>query len=51
MKYVLMFAGSTDEQAQWEKLTKEQLELAYANVNKWFEEYGTPPSAHCWSEN
>lgn len=38
MKYVLMFAGTSDEQDQWEKLTKEQLSTAYEQVNKWFED-------------
>lgn len=39
MKYVLMFAGSTEEQDEWEKLSKEQLETAYQRVNQWFEEH------------
>ncbi len=39
MKYVLMFAGSTEEQEQWEKLSKEQMETAYQRVNHWFEEH------------
>ncbi len=40
MKYVLMFAGTTEEQGQWEKLGKDQLETAYQRVNQWFEEHG-----------
>jgi hypothetical protein len=40
MKYVLMFAGTTEEQDQWEKLGKEQMETAYERVNQWFEEHG-----------
>lgn len=40
MKYVLMFAGTTEEQEQWERLPKEQLETAYERVNQWFEEHG-----------
>ncbi|HEY1455047.1 MAG TPA: YciI family protein [Candidatus Dormibacteraeota bacterium] len=40
MKYVLMFAGTTEEQDQWEKLSKDQLATAYQNVNRWFEENG-----------
>jgi hypothetical protein len=39
MKYVLMFAGSTDEQDMWEKLPKEQLAVAYERVNQWFEDH------------
>jgi hypothetical protein len=39
MKYVLMFAGTMDEQDMWEKLPKEQLEDAYKRVNQWFEEH------------
>jgi hypothetical protein len=39
MKYVLMFAGSVDDQEAWEKLPKDQLAAAYEHVNKWFEEH------------
>jgi hypothetical protein len=40
MKYVLMFAGSVDEQAEWENMPEERRAAAYERVNKWFEEYG-----------
>ena len=39
MKYIIMFAGTLDEQEQWEKMPKEQLALAYKRVGKWFEEH------------
>ena len=38
MKYVLMFAGSTDDQEAYEKLPKEQLAAAYERVGQWFGE-------------
>jgi len=38
MKYVLMFVSSTEDQAAWENLSKEQLAVAYEGANKWFEE-------------
>lgn len=38
MKYVLMFVGSSEDQDAWEKLSKEQLAVAYEGANKWFEE-------------
>ena len=40
MKYVLLFAGTMDEQDMWEKVSKEQLADAYQRVNKWFEDHG-----------
>jgi len=39
MRYVLMFAGTIDEQEMWEKLPKEQLAAAHEAVNKWFEDH------------
>jgi hypothetical protein len=39
LKYIIMFAGTLDEQEQWEKMPKEQLALAYERVGKWFEEH------------
>ena len=39
MKYILMFAGTTDEQEQWEKMPKDVREAGYANIGKWFEEH------------
>jgi hypothetical protein len=39
MKYVLMFAGTTDEQEQWEKMPKEQLAATYQLIGRWFEEH------------
>lgn len=39
MKYILMFAGSVDEQEQWDKLSKEELDAAYAKVGQWFEQH------------
>ncbi|HSS94325.1 MAG TPA: YciI family protein [Candidatus Dormibacteraeota bacterium] len=40
MKYVLMFAGSVDEQAEWENMPEERRAAAYEQVSKWFEEHG-----------
>lgn len=39
MKYIIMFAGTLDEQDQWEKMPKEQLAAQYERVGKWFEEH------------
>ncbi|MDQ6719863.1 MAG: YciI family protein [Candidatus Dormibacteraeota bacterium] len=39
MKYIVMFAGTTDDQEQWEKMPKDQLEATYARIGKWFEEH------------
>ena len=39
MKYIIMFAGSADEQEQWEKMPKAEAEAAYARVGQWFEEH------------
>jgi len=39
MKYVLMFAGTTDDQEQWEKLPKAQLAAVYQRIGQWFEEH------------
>lgn len=40
MKYMIMFAGTTEEQEAWEKMPKPQLEAQYAKIGKWFEDYG-----------
>jgi hypothetical protein len=39
VKYVLMFAGSSDEQEQWEKMPTEQMKAAYERIGQWFEEH------------
>jgi hypothetical protein len=39
MKYVLMFAGSVQEQEAWEKMPEAVRVTAYARVNQWFEEH------------
>ncbi len=39
MKYVLMFAGSVDEQEAWEKMPESTRAAAYGRVNQWFEEH------------
>ena len=39
MKYIIMFAGTTEDQEQWEKMPKAQAEAAYARVGQWFEEH------------
>jgi hypothetical protein len=39
MKYVLLFAGTMDEQASWDNQTKEELQASYARVEKWFEDH------------
>lgn len=38
MKYVLMFAGSVEEQDAWEKMSEATRVAAYERVNKWFED-------------
>ena len=38
MKYILMFAGTTDDQEKWENTPKAELEAQYAKVGKWFED-------------
>jgi len=39
MKYVLMFAGSMEDQESWEKMSDETRAAAYEQVNQWFEEH------------
>jgi hypothetical protein len=39
MKYVLLFAGTMEEQEQWDSQTREEMKAAYARVDKWFEEH------------
>jgi hypothetical protein len=39
MKYVLMFAGSVEEQDSWEKMPEAIRVAAYGRVNQWFEEH------------
>jgi hypothetical protein len=39
MKYVLMFAGSMEDQESWEKMSEPTRVAAYAQVMKWFEEH------------
>jgi hypothetical protein len=39
MKYVLMFAGSMDDQNAWENQSKEELAASYARVGEWFDQY------------
>src|SRR5438445_785450 len=39
MKYVLMFAGSVDEQEAWEKMPESTRAAGYERVNQWFEEH------------
>ncbi|TMD34291.1 MAG: hypothetical protein E6I95_06395 [Chloroflexi bacterium] len=39
MKYVLMFAGSVQEQEAWEKMPEAVRVTAYERVNQWFEEH------------
>ena len=49
MKYVLLFGGTMEEQADWDAQTKEKMKAAYAKVEGWFEEHaraGTIVSAH-----
>jgi hypothetical protein len=36
MKYIIMFAGSAEDQEQWEKMPKAEAEAAYARVGQWF---------------
>jgi len=38
MKYVLLFGGTMEEQANWDSQTKEMMMAAYAKVGMWFEE-------------
>ena len=37
MKYILMFAGTMDEQSQYDNMTQEERMAAYARVNDWFQ--------------
>jgi hypothetical protein len=39
MKYVFLFCGTTESQAQWETMTPEQTQQAYARVGEWFGKY------------
>jgi hypothetical protein len=39
MKYVLLFGGTMEEQADWDSQTKEAMKAAYAKVEGWFEEH------------
>jgi hypothetical protein len=39
MKYIIMFAGTTEDQEQGEKMPKAEAEAAYAKVGQWFEEH------------
>jgi hypothetical protein len=39
MKYVLMFAGNTEDQESWEKMPEATRVAAYEQVGKWFEEH------------
>ena len=39
MKYIIMFAGTLDEQDQWAKMPKEQLAAQYERVASWFDEH------------
>ena len=38
MKYILMFAGTTEDQEKWENTPKAELDAQYAKVGKWFED-------------
>ena len=38
MKYIIMFAGSTDDQEQFDNLPKAEHDALYAKVGQWFEE-------------
>ncbi len=39
MKYIIMFAGTAEDQEHYEKMPKAQAEAAYAQVAQWFEEH------------
>ena len=39
MKYVLMFAGSMEDQESWEKMPEGTRVAAYGKVMEWFEEH------------
>jgi hypothetical protein len=39
MKYILLFGGTMEEQANWDSQTKEAMMAAYAKVEGWFEEH------------
>jgi hypothetical protein len=41
MKYVLLFCGTTDDQARFESLGQEELAAQYALVGAWFAEHGS----------
>jgi hypothetical protein len=38
MKYILMFAGTLEDQERWEKTPKAEIDAQYARVGKWFED-------------
>jgi hypothetical protein len=38
MKYILMFAGTMESQSYYDNLSKEERELAYKRVEKWFDD-------------
>ena len=40
MKYILMFAGTDEDQKRYDTMPKELREAAYARVGEWFEKYG-----------
>ena len=37
MKYIIMFAGTADDQERWEELPKAELEAEYSKVAEWFD--------------
>lgn len=41
MKYVLLFCGTTDTQAEWEAMPEDVRNQAYARVGQWFQENGS----------
>jgi hypothetical protein len=40
MKYVLLFCGTADDQAEFDALAQEDLAERYAQVGRWFAEHG-----------
>ncbi|MDQ2942184.1 MAG: YciI family protein [Candidatus Dormibacteraeota bacterium] len=39
MKYVLMFAGTTEEQDAYEKMPREEMAATYEKIGKWFDDH------------
>jgi hypothetical protein len=41
MRYVLLFVGTPEDQAEWDRLSQAERRARYANVGQWFEANAT----------